>query len=488
MPGYNITGPSEAFATTLEDAMLKHEVALHQSKIAERQAKLDQAKLQQDKAYLELAQKNQEAQQEDRKTALAEKAAAAKEKEGTDIAGRLVTGDVITPDIAKVLPPGLTIPGAPGTPAIPAGSSAPVLPGAEAPVSMPGAAPAAPAVAPTPDTFRGLPAARIAAQQKTAQDKYITGLPHTPEGEQARQAYEAESVGLKTPPSAFKIAGAGPVNEPVMRINPRTGKVEQIGEAPKGAHFITEPKAEKAPEDASIDLSPAGLDMAALMYFKTGTLPPMGMGPVGAKIRSRVISRAAEIDPATGAFSKEAHETPDVALNKSDLHANATALTKLQSQHSAVNAFSAAASHNADLLEQTLKNLPDSGVTWVNRPLREAATAFGSENMAAFNVFRKSLQDEYSRIISNPNLTGVLSDTAREEMATILSPSSTVSQIKESLKALKAESKNREKGIQGEIDVLRGRIKGGPPKAAGETPSDAGDAAYAAYVQSQGAK
>jgi hypothetical protein len=30
-------------------------------------------------------------------------------------------------------------------------------------------------------------------------------------------------------------------SEPVVRVNPRTGKLETLGEAPKGAHFVTEP-------------------------------------------------------------------------------------------------------------------------------------------------------------------------------------------------------------------------------------------------------
>lgn len=508
MPGYNVVGPAEAFSTTLEDAILKHEVAQHQAKIAERQAKLDQAKLSQDKAYLELAQKQQENQQEDRKTALAEKAAAAKEKEGTDIAGRLVTGDVITPDIAKVLPPGLTVPGTPATPAVPAGPNTAPLAGTSIPMER-DVANATPAVPATPPTFRGLPAARIAAAKKAEQDRLIAEPPESASGYSPSQK-------LRFAQSGLPISELNPPKETDVKISyldPKTGKNmekwvspaeakamgPQVAPTPASVVIHNETAAKEA-KDTGTDATTipgwtqSAIDMEAVNRAKGAPLPAFGMMQKGEKTRALGVieNRAAQYDAAQGKFiddpsytSGAKHEIPDLALNKSDLHANATALTKLQSQHSAVNAFSSAATHNADLLEQTLRSLPDSGNTWLNRPIRDAAAAFGSENMAAFNVFRKSLQDEYARIISNPNLTGVLSDTAREEMATILSPTATVGQIRASLKALKAESKNREQGLQGEIDVIRGRIKGGPQNAP-PADTDAGAAAYAAYVQSQG--
>jgi hypothetical protein len=40
---------------------------------------------------------------------------------------------------------------------------------------------------------------------------------------------------------------AKPTSQPVMRVNPRTGQMEQIGAAPQGAHFVNEPAPPQAP-------------------------------------------------------------------------------------------------------------------------------------------------------------------------------------------------------------------------------------------------
>lgn len=59
-----------------------------------------------------------------------------------------------------------------------------------------------------------------------------------------KRAAQWEQADLKYKPSDLQ---AGDAKVPVIRINPRTGKVEQVGEAPKGAHFVNEPAPPVAP-------------------------------------------------------------------------------------------------------------------------------------------------------------------------------------------------------------------------------------------------
>lgn len=331
-----------------------------------------------------------------------------------------------------------------------------------APGMMMGRAEVGPTIEMDPNArpFIGSPAER----QQSAKDARLAaylGRPETPANVKEFIQAQTASGDTSLPPALF-ASKETEATQPVMRINPRTGKVEQIGQAPKGAHFVQEPAPPAAPaEDAALLLTDRGLDTAAKMYAKTGQLPPMGMGKEGAKVRTRVINRASDYDAGTDTF-KAGTTVPDIAGQKATYESEKTVQTQLTKNLGAVKAFTSAAEKNADLLDKMLDKVPDTGSSFGNWLARGAATEFGSETMANYSVYRKSLQDEYARIISNPNLTGVLSDTARKEMETILDPNSPVKATRAALKALKAEAQNRENGLSSEIEATKQRIKGGP--------------------------
>lgn len=82
-----------------------------------------------------------------------------------------------------------------------------------------------------------------AAQQRL--DEHVRTLPPALQ----QQIQMARDLGA-TPADILKIVQPKPADTtPVMRVNPRTGQVEQIGSAPKDAHFVTQP-AEGGASDA----------------------------------------------------------------------------------------------------------------------------------------------------------------------------------------------------------------------------------------------
>lgn len=213
--------------------------------------------------------------------------------------------------------------------------------------------------------------------------------------------------------------------------------------------------------DAAPSLTPQALDVTARLFAQTGQLPPMGMGKEGARVRQAIINRAAELGGAD----------LDIGGNKAAYGADKASLGKLQAQTDAVSAFETTATKNAGLLDDILKKLPDSGTSLLNKPLRAASTALGSEDMATFNTLRQSVANEYARIISNPSLAGTMSDSARHEADILLSPDATVGQIRAALKALSSEAANRHSSYQGQIGEIKGRIggsKGGAPANAAD--------------------
>jgi hypothetical protein len=431
--------PGYAFSTAMEDALAKREAS-------KRQAMMDQLAV---KREDRLAQAELDSMQE-RRDALAEHKAEAEQKahdrEVADFEKRvqmMVPGDV--PD--KEMKDKATKLGMVGQFFPPS-----------APVQVPGPTETGqPLVEAGPAAYIGSRADREAATKKKGQEAYAASLP---EGPLKQEAMFALQMGRN--PTASAVAGPWGATEPVVRVNPRTGKVETIGDVPKGSHFVQEPAPKpEAEPDAALGLTDKGLDIAAKLYAKTGQLPPMGMGKEGAKVRTKVINRAADYNATSDTFAVE-NKPGDIASAKALYGADSKALSQLQPNLDAVTAFTNAAEKNAKLLDDMLDKLPDTGSTFGNWLERGVAKQFGSTTMAKYSTFRKSLQDEYARIISNPNLTGVLSDTARKEMEIILDPNSPVKATRSALEALHDESKNRKTGYQDQIDVIKKRIKGGP--------------------------
>jgi hypothetical protein len=179
-----------------------------------------------------------------------------------------------------------------------------------------------------------------------------------------------------------------------------------------------------------VGLTSEGLEAAARQYAVTGQMPSLGMGAAGT--RQAIINEAARLFPGV-----------DIAGNAARYRAGTGALTNVTKVESAVTAFEDAAKRNAGLLRGFLREIPDLGVRPLNQAARAIATTFGDTSMAEFNVALQSVRNEYARIISNPNLVGVMSDTARREGEVLLNPNATVDQILAALDVLETEARNR---------------------------------------------
>lgn len=144
---------------------------------------------------------------------------------------------------------------------------------------------------------------------------------------------------------------------------------------------------------------------------------------------------------------------------KAEMRAYTGELSKLQNQLGAVDSYAKAADLNAKLLDKVLDKVPDTGFAGKpNEWARHTAKFLGSEDQVAFDGLMTSLQSEYSRLISNPNLTGVVTDTTRKEFRDILDKGGTKGQIRRLLKTLQQESGNRRAGIASTIDDVKKNI------------------------------
>lgn len=202
------------------------------------------------------------------------------------------------------------------------------------------------------------------------------------------------------------------------------------------------------------DQNQQALDFAAQNYRQTGQMPP-GLYRSPGTIKA-IISRAADLDQQAGGSG--------IAANKANLGSLTDALKKVQSTASQVGAFETTAEKNMDLLQQTAKNIPDLGTRWANVPVRALnANMIGTENMARFKTALNTAQTEAAKVLNSSNASGVLSDSARHELQSIIDGNMPYKSMVASLDTLRQDMKNRSDAYQQQISDLQTRIKGGTP-------------------------
>jgi hypothetical protein len=205
-------------------------------------------------------------------------------------------------------------------------------------------------------------------------------------------------------------------------------------------------------EGDKIDLSPEALEQAAIRFAKTGVLMSTGMGKHANAQKTKIVNRAAEL-----------YGTLDLADQQAAYTANVQALKTLTTDASKMKAFKDTAVANAKVFLEQAKKIQDTGSPYLNKPIREMdEKLLGSPQMAAFNTARQTVVPEFARILQSYGGTGVLTDTARKEIDTILSPTATLPQIVSSLNVLTQDIENREKGMNDTIEAIQKRIRTKP--------------------------
>lgn len=196
------------------------------------------------------------------------------------------------------------------------------------------------------------------------------------------------------------------------------------------------------------------LDILAKRYLADGTLPAMGMGAAGAALKVAIVKRAAELNPQA-----------DVASAAASYKADSGSLKKLQQQADAIGAFERTALANGDLFMQKARGLGiDTGSPLFNAPARKfAEKVSGDPKMAEFTAAREVFVQEISKILSGSMGNAAVSDSARHEAASLLSPDASLAQIEAAFSLLKKDMANRKQGLADQLQEIRGRGKAAAP-------------------------
>lgn len=242
---------------------------------------------------------------------------------------------------------------------------------------------------------------------------------------------------------------------------------ERSQETTERGHLALEQQKMADEENQASQLTPEAIDMLSLKIAKTGSFEglPMGLGKTATLARNKIYNRAAEM-----------FANLDLATQQVAYKSNAGAIVKLQGTLSNLNAYEKTALANLNVFIEQAKKVVDSGSPLLNKPLRSFdEKVLGSPTMAAYNAARTVVIPEFAKIIAGgPNLTGVLTNEARDEIDGILKGDATLKQIYEVAKILPRDAANRRTAYETEIAGLK-KVIATPPKSTPATASTVSD-------------
>jgi hypothetical protein len=197
--------------------------------------------------------------------------------------------------------------------------------------------------------------------------------------------------------------------------------------------------------DEEIRWTDAAIDQAAADYATSGILPPLGNGKNAAATKTRIANRKAELFP-----------DADMSGNRAAYIANRSNLTQLVRSRGAIGAFEATAQKNIDIFLAQAGKVADTGIPLLNRPVRwVTGQIMGSGEQASYQAARLVAINEIAKLTANPNLTGVLSDTARREVEEFNPQSATLAQTIAVMRTLKQDMANRMSSLDHEIQTAQ---------------------------------
>lgn len=226
--------------------------------------------------------------------------------------------------------------------------------------------------------------------------------------------------------------------------------------------------------DGNSKLSDDAKDFIAQTYIRTGQLPPLGMGKAATLNRNDILSRAAQIETATGKTGG------DAVLAWSNMKADRTSLGNLAKQSDAIKSFEGTALANADqVLQLAPKGVGGSAPVlnrWINAGRAQVA---GDPDVSRFNTAIGTFADEYSKVVSGGTGSQATTDSAKAEAYRRINGAQTLPQIQAVVDQMKIEMENRRNALDTQRAAIESRISGGP------APAPAAAAAPAAQVQRQ---
>lgn len=210
----------------------------------------------------------------------------------------------------------------------------------------------------------------------------------------------------------------------------------------------------KAPPD--IRLTPEALDLRAWQYLSGDprAMTNLGRGAQGVETIAQITNRAAQLNLERGGTAQQ------IGRRTAEYRANQASLAKMTQSYDAIVAFEQTAVRNGEILKALAQKVDATGVPAAERWIRAGRQAIaGDADVAQFMAQMQVYRTEAARILTNPNLTGVLSDTARKEIEEFMKGGASAKQIVAVVDLMKRDFGNRKITLEQQISDIRDRLE-----------------------------
>lgn len=283
------------------------------------------------------------------------------------------------------------------------------------------------------------------AQWNTMIDQAVDPVAHAPLNNRTKALVQ----------SALKMGDINGAQAAIKDASDQIGRTETALASAKATApiKISVAGAEQQARDNITRLTDDDVKREGQQYAITGTLPNIGMG--GKADRERIMHAKDEFARNSG-FSPK-----DMAVAAAAYKGDTGALIQMDKTSALVNQAEQTAGKNLDNFLGTASKIIDTGSPILNKPIRSISDrGLGSTDLAAFNAARQVATTEVARVLSQVSGTGsgVVSDSARKEVSTLMSPDSTIKQIYSSAKILRQDMGNRLDSINSVTNDIKGRM------------------------------
>jgi len=160
-------------------------------------------------------------------------------------------------------------------------------------------------------------------------------------------------------------------------------------------------------EMATGNLTPDTIDFIAETYRQTGTLPPMGMGPMVAAARSKILTRAGELAMSNGATPAQA--ATDVRTAKGETAGMISGQRAVGTQIANVQVAANEATKMINIAKPYVDKVNPSDYPMLNPAGNYIARKTGDTNIVGLATALNAVVNTYARAI-NPKGIGTVSD------------------------------------------------------------------------------
>lgn len=214
-------------------------------------------------------------------------------------------------------------------------------------------------------------------------------------------------------------------------------------------------KAEAAKAGAGTSAwSPEAIDAIAETVVAGQPMPAMGSGTAAMKARGVVWQRVAEI-------AKERNiPLSQLPAARAQFSADKGSLAKLTQMADAVKAFENTALKNGDRLIELADKVDTTGSPVIERWIRAGRKEIaGDVDVNNFNAQIMLFGTEVAKILTNPTLSGQLTDNAREEVSQFAPKNATAAQVRGLVSLLKRDFENRRQAIDEQKSEITDRLR-----------------------------